>query len=520
MENDDSHTCLAVVLYNRETSHDDTNTRTGGLDAATMQGNQLAELRSPDYVESTLLHAESQINAWSQQELWRAAGTGTGTTVEFFEDGPFTRDSQMGRTRDKGNFVVLSYLKVVSNHFTTHYNFTTQDSKEFYRTLTEGKTSNAIARGRTYESMSSGGWRAATPLWAAIATQPNLVKSNTKYIHGLFWKKEHPLLLSASWTEEQAKVIATFLSNKDSGVDNASGGDISVIKTGDDKIPDDKWVGSYVPEEASAFDAEYAAAITLSGLQAAGGGLAGDSGGATVPVGISRAVQETLGQLFPRKRPFSEVGLDTSEPLDEQVRPEDQKAAEDYFGDVCALQCDWCDKWRYLTPRIHGDQFTKRAHTDDTVCFQCWQLQYLDGTGCGVTCNTPEQHFCAPNPNDPGESPLALQARTGFLTWARFRFDTADFVVPGDTAEEEDARGEFYREHYWRYLWFEEKILPEGMQGTFGAFNTQLDANEGTFGAVQASFGPDFDVLPPSMDAERHRGTAACPGSTQNFRTS
>jgi len=71
----------------------------------------------------------------------------------------------------------------------------------------------------------------------------------------------------------------------------------------------------------------------------------------------------------------------------------------------------------------------------------------MDGTGCGVTCETPSQNFCPPNPNDPGERPLALEARDDFLTWARKHLHAEDFVVPGSTEEEEDARGEFYREH-------------------------------------------------------------------------
>ena len=117
----------------------------------------------------------------------------------------------------------------------------------------------------------------------------------------------------------------------------------------------------------------------------------------------------------------------------------------------------------------------------------------------------PVPEFCPPNPNDPGERPLALEARNDFLTWAREHLHAEDFVVPGNTDEEEGARGEFYREHYWRFLWFSEDIVPEGTQATFGAFDAKVDAVKGTFTAVEESFD------------ERPRGTAACPGSTRGF---
>jgi hypothetical protein len=98
--------------------------------------------------------------------------------------------------------------------------------------------------------------------------------------------------------------------------------------------------------------------------------------------------------------------------------------------------------------------FTERAQTEEPVSFQCFQLKWKDGTGCGVTCVTSSQKYCPPNPNDPRERPLALEARKVFLTWDRTHLDAEDFVVPGSasTEEEEEGRGTFYREHYWRYL--------------------------------------------------------------------
>jgi hypothetical protein len=139
----------------------------------------------------------------------------------------------------------------------------------------------------------------------------------------------------------------------------------------------------------------------------AGGGHDGGSGCPTVPVNISSAVTQSVHDMFPRnKRGASEAELDIDELFgnaclrdDEKVRPEDQKVAEDFFGGVFVAQCDWCEKWRFLVPSFHGDRYTERAQTEDSVFFQCHELKWKDGTGCGVTCETPSQKFCPSNPN-------------------------------------------------------------------------------------------------------------------------
>jgi hypothetical protein len=419
--------------------------------------------------------------------LWRVGGKGT--TKEFLEDGPFTRIKENGRPADTGNFVVKSYFKAVVKNFCSRHHLV---YKEFLESLWTGDEIKASVDQGSFESATAAGWSAATPLWASIKKQPPLVKSNSNYLRGIFWKKEHHSLLPASWSLEQATVIAKVLEStvKKPGEVNSKGGDFGTEDKGDDNSLDN-WVGRYVPAEAAEFAEWVSAEAALSGLDGAGGGHDSGSGGATVPVEISRAVVQSVQELFPRKRLASEAGLDTGEPLgnaclrdDKKVRPEDQKAAKDYYGDVVALQCDWCEKWRFVEPSVHRDRFTERAQAEDSVLFQCFQLNWKDGRGCGVTCETPSQKFCPPNPNDPGERPLALEARNGFLTWARKHLHAEDFVVPGSTVEEEDARGEFHREHYWRYLWFSQEIVPAGTQGTFGAFDGRVDA----FGAVQGSF--------------------------------
>jgi hypothetical protein len=147
---------------------------------------------------------------------------------------------------------------------------------------------------------------------------------------------------------EQATVIAKVLEStvKKSGEDNSKGGNFGIEDKGDDNSLDN-WVGRYVPAEAAAFAEWVSAEAALSGLDGAGGGHDGGSGGATVPVETSRAVIQTVQELFPSKRLTSEAGLDIGEPLgnaclrdDEKVRPENQKAVKDYYGDVVALQCD------------------------------------------------------------------------------------------------------------------------------------------------------------------------------------
>jgi hypothetical protein len=239
-----------------------------------------------------------------------------------------------------------------------------------------------------------------------------LVKSNSKYLRGIFWKKEYHLLLPASWSLQQATVIAQVLEStvKKSGEDNSEGLDCGPEANGDDDSKGN-WVGRYIPEEAAEFAAAVFRDAAASEGGGAGGGHDGGSGCPTVPVNISSAVTQSVHDMFPRnKRGASEAELDNDELFgnacprdDEDVRPADRKAAEDFFGGVVAVQCDWCEKWRFVVPVVHGDRFTERAQTEDTVLFQCFELTWKDGTGCGVTCETPSQKFRPPNPNDPRE---------------------------------------------------------------------------------------------------------------------
>jgi hypothetical protein len=216
-----------------------------------------------------------------------------------------------------------------------------------------------------------------------------------------------------------------------------------------------------------------AASARLGGADAAdGGGLEG----ASDPANISHSVITAVRELFPgRKRTADTAGLHTGVPFgdevlrdDGQVHPEEQEAAEEYYGGVVAVECDWCGSWRFVVESFHGNKFTEREQTEQPVVFQCHQLEWKDGTNCGINCETKSQRFAPPNPNDPGEHPLAMAERELFLTWAKDYVDPQDFVVPESTSTEEDKNA-FYREHYWRYLWFEHKIKPEACQ-TEGVF--------------------------------------------------
>ena len=497
-ENDVTHTCLAMVPYiGGASAVVTTNYNDDGLHALTLEVQKAGKLT----VEGWFQH----FAVWREQKIWRVGGNAT--PEEFFAHGPFTRNRENGRPSEEGNFVVLSYFKPVVQSFCLSHHLVYYD---FQQTLWSGTYIPCRLDKGSYATAVVAGWGASTPLWASMNKQPDLVKSNTKYLHGIYWKMEHPLLLPYSWSREQTSAIGKMLQStlKKVGKDDSVDGDWSSDNS------EGTWVGGYIPAEAEEFDRAVKADAAIFAEECAGGGHDGGSGRATVPVDISSAVMQSVEGLFPRKRGASEADLDTHELFgtagprdDEDLSPADRKAAEDFYGGVVAVQCDWCEKWRFVVPSVHGDRFTERAQTEDPVFFQCFQLTMKDGKGCGVTCETPSQKFRPPNPNDPGERLLALETRHDFLTWARTHLDAEDFLVPGNTVEEQVAGDEFYREHYWRFLWFSQDIVPEGKQGTDGAFDAKVDAVQGTF----------YSAVQEALD-ERPGGPTACPGSTGGFR--
>jgi hypothetical protein len=274
-EDEDTPQCLAIVTYTGASTDPETNNWHGGVLAV----NEVPSLTVDECVD--------KIGVWSGLKLWRAGGKGT--PDEFFEDGPFTLHADNGRPGNTGNFVVLSYFKAVVENFCARYQLVYKTILQdlLLRFDLEHDNPRLPMYQGSFESATAAGWSAATPIWASIGKQPHLVTSNLKYLRGIFWKTEHPFLLPASSvTLEQMIAIAKFLEStvKDTGEDNSTGGDFTKEDEGDNNSQDN-WVGIYPPEEAAAFAAEVG---DLSG--GADAGSDGDSGGATMPVEISRAV--------------------------------------------------------------------------------------------------------------------------------------------------------------------------------------------------------------------------------------
>jgi hypothetical protein len=186
--------------------------------------------------------------------------------------------------------VVLSYFKAVEENFCARYHLMYKTVLPYLLPrfdLGHHNPKLQMYQG-SFESATAAGWSAATPVWASIGKQPQLVKSNLKYIRGIFWKKEHPLLLPpSSLPLEQMRVIAKFLESsvKDTGEDTSMGGDFTKEDEGDDNSLHN-WVGIYPPEEAAAF----AAAVgILSGM-----------GGQMLGVTVTRGAQPFLSKSAAR----------------------------------------------------------------------------------------------------------------------------------------------------------------------------------------------------------------------------
>jgi hypothetical protein len=103
--------------YTGVTTNIETNNWDDGLHALTMLVKQVPKLTADGCV--------NKLGAWSEVQLWRVGGQGT--TEEFLEDGPFTRIAENGRPADTGNFVVLSYFKVVLENFCSRHHLVYKD---------------------------------------------------------------------------------------------------------------------------------------------------------------------------------------------------------------------------------------------------------------------------------------------------------------------------------------------------------------------------------------------------------
>jgi hypothetical protein len=129
-----------------------------------------------------------------------------------------------------------------------------------------------------------------------------------------------------------------------------------------------------------------------------------------------------------------------------------------FHEDSISLQCEWCKKWRFVHPEVHEIE----QHTDENLAlpFYCHALRWKqDQTLVGLSCAISQQLFDPPCPFDPALREEAAVAMAKFWAWVGDVWEQEDIPNSTDTA----GRTQMYCEDYWRYLWSEGVIVPEGV---------------------------------------------------------
>ena len=120
------------------------------------------------------------------------------------------------------------------------------------------------------------------------------------------------------------------------------------------------------------------------------------------------------------------------------------------------IQCAWCEKWRFVCANIHT--VPEESEDDGSTTFECHQLEWCDGTPVGMSCESYEQDFRAPNPKD------TFAKDKGFAEGETKKiFEWWNLTSGNDTpVVTEETNMDFFREHYWEYLAHMGTLVPEG----------------------------------------------------------
>eukprot|EP00959_Pyramimonas_sp_CCMP1952_P475403 9504165-Pyramimonas_sp.AAC.3 len=121
-----------------------------------------------------------------------------------------------------------------------------------------------------------------------------------------------------------------------------------------------------------------------------------------------------------------------------------------------ALSCDFCHRWRFVCPHYHDLPDMDTLEDADKFSFQCWKLNWKDGTPVGLSCESEEQSWRPLNPEDPYamDREKAKDEMRNFFAWWASTSDDPSSVDLTDVS--------VYREHYWEYLAHIGTIVPEG----------------------------------------------------------
>jgi hypothetical protein len=119
------------------------------------------------------------------------------------------------------------------------------------------------------------------------------------------------------------------------------------------------------------------------------------------------------------------------------------------FGEAGAeaIQCTWCERWRFISPEYH--------EIPPPAGFECWQLVWKDGVKVGLSCECEEQEWRPPNPQDPHAVKLDAESEVNKF----FAFWKSTSENPEDIQTDDN---QVYRENYWEYLAHMDYLVPEG----------------------------------------------------------
>lgn len=434
------------------------------------------------------------VQAWTLRALWPTK-TDSGQEPfnvkdEFFRTGPFTLDPTAGRSLQRGYMVSPSYFDPIVNAFAKEHSqplvFCKQRVLSHVLGGVDTNLRTALAqhrlprRQKDYTQATKNGWITAAPIWASLGITPPLVKTQGFYIPNVYWKLEHPFLLQQDCDEHTMSLVEQFLVGQSTcgrthaddgdGVEASLSSSDGAEDTEEEGHPGDRpgWRGMYPPcstgTEASGVDVP---APNQHQQQE-------DTTPSVRQLGMSDLVQGEINALFPRshacsnKRKAEEPnrsGQATGDNFDEGTIAMPNLH---YLEEVIPTQCEWCAKWRFLILGVHAPDLMERVHAavngEGQVHFQCRDCRFTDGASCLISCETPSQIHCPPNPRDPATRQGALDACTAFFRWASDHLEGVPSVVEDRPRQFTDEAFAFYHEHYWRYLWFQQKILPEGIQ--------------------------------------------------------
>jgi hypothetical protein len=313
-------------------------------------------------------------------------------------------------------------------------------------------------------------WFYLSPAFKDGCNIPNISHTNSYFYEGLWWKKDHPLILpvdpgvqSTSWalSHLSRSILGTRQESEDTRLAivranttrTATVGETLTVMLQEVELVTNDADDEDSDEESDNEEESYPPSqIDISA--AIRGIVAQNMHGPGAQGASAQANKRKRGDRTRHARTEDATDAATEVEATEAAIEELDNLATFFDCEALAIQCDWCRKWRFVSNHFHEDvdKFKGMDQTD----FQCHQLQWIDGESVGLSCESAEQHWQAPNPEDDNANKLTAQkAKASFFAWWKLKAE-----VPDDN-QEEDLRT--YQENYWEYLTDVGPLVPEGL---------------------------------------------------------